>query len=169
MMKRNFKWYKCILTHWGREIHICASKPTIIDSDKNFLPDRHQAIIWTNVGILLTGPLRTNFSEILIEIYMFSFKKRHLKMSGIWRLFCLGLNMLQGQELHYHHHHEVYRHEERETLRYPIYNLYIHFWLTDVHTVVNTDTLSLFCNSICRRTGLTRRHKSKYTFGMEFN
>ena len=27
-------------------------------------PDRRQAIIWTNAGILLTRPLETNFSEI---------------------------------------------------------------------------------------------------------
>ena len=33
------------------------------------------AIIWTNDGILLIGPMGTNFSEILIEIYTFSFKK----------------------------------------------------------------------------------------------
>ena len=38
-----------------------------------------QAIIWTNAGILLIGPLATNFSEILIEIYIFSFKKTHMK------------------------------------------------------------------------------------------
>ena len=41
-----------------------------------------QAIIWTNGGILLIGPLGTNFSEILIEINTFSFKKMHLKMSS---------------------------------------------------------------------------------------
>ena len=29
---------------------------------------RRQAIIWTNAGILLIGPLVTNFGEILIEI-----------------------------------------------------------------------------------------------------
>ena len=34
-------------------------------------PKRHQAIIWTNAGILLIGPLGTNFSEILIEIQTF--------------------------------------------------------------------------------------------------
>ena len=27
-----------------------------------------QAIFWTNAGVLLVGPLGTNFSEILIEI-----------------------------------------------------------------------------------------------------
>ena len=32
----------------------------------------------TNAGILFIGPLETNFSEILIEIHTFSFKKMHL-------------------------------------------------------------------------------------------
>ena len=58
-------------------------------------PNRRQAIIWTNAGILLIEPLGTNFNEILIEIHTFSFKKMHLKMSsGKWRPFCLGLNVL---------------------------------------------------------------------------
>ena len=35
---------------------------------------RRQAIIWTNAGTLLTGPLGTNFSEILIEIHIYLFK-----------------------------------------------------------------------------------------------
>ena len=55
-----------------------------------------QAIIWTSAGILLIGSLGTNFSEILNEIYLFSFKKMHLKMSsGKWRPSCLGLNVLR--------------------------------------------------------------------------
>ena len=83
------------LTHWGRVTHICVSKITIIGSDNGLSPGRRQAIIWTSVGILLIGPLGTNFSEFLIEIYIFSFKKMHLKMSsGKWRPFCLGLNVL---------------------------------------------------------------------------
>ena len=86
------------LTHWGRVTHICVSKITIIGSDNGFSPGRCQAIIWTSVGILLIGPLGTNFSEILIEIYTFSFKKRHVKMSsGKWWPFCLGLNVLNRQ------------------------------------------------------------------------
>ena len=55
--------------------HICVGKLTIIGSDNGLSPERRQAIIWTNAGILLIGPLGTNFSEILIEIlieeYMF--------------------------------------------------------------------------------------------------
>ena len=48
-----------------------------------------------NAGILLIGPLGTNFSEILVEIYTFSFRKMHWKMSsGKCRPFCLGLNVL---------------------------------------------------------------------------
>ena len=52
---------------------------------------RRQAIIWTNVGILLIGPLVINFSDISIEINDFSFKKCIWK----WRLwngghFCPG-------------------------------------------------------------------------------
>ena len=84
-----------MLTHWGRVTHICVSKLTIIGSDNGLSPERHEAIIWINVGILLIGPLGTNFSEILIEIYTFSFKTTHLKMpSGKWRPFCLGLIVL---------------------------------------------------------------------------
>ena len=55
----------------------------------------HSAL-WTNDGILLIGPFGTNFSEILIKIQTFSFKKNQLKMpSGKWRPSCLGLNVLR--------------------------------------------------------------------------
>ena len=85
---------KC-LTHWGRATHICVGKLTTIGSDDGLSPGRRQAIIWTNAGILLIGPLGTNFSEILIEIHTFSSKKMHLKMSsGKWQPFCLCLNVL---------------------------------------------------------------------------
>ena len=83
------------LTHWGRVTHICVGKVTFIGSDNGLSPGRRQAIIWTNAGMLLIGPLGTNFSEMLIEIHTFSFKEIQLKMSsGKWRPFCLGLNVL---------------------------------------------------------------------------
>ena len=86
---------RLILTHWGRVTHICVSKLTIIGSDNGLSPGRRQAIIWTNAGILLFRPVGTNFSEILIEIHIFSFKKMHSKCSSAtWRPFCLGLNVL---------------------------------------------------------------------------
>ena len=85
------------LTHWGRMMHICVIKVTIISSDNGLWPDRCQAIIWTNAGKWLIGPLGTNFDEILIKIHTFSFKKIHLKMSsGKWGPFCLGLNVLRS-------------------------------------------------------------------------
>ena len=62
--------------------HICVSKLTIIVSDNGLSPGRRQAIISTNAGILSMGPLGTNFIEILDEIYVFSFKKMHLKLSS---------------------------------------------------------------------------------------
>ena len=86
-----------LLTHWGRVTHICVGNLTIIGSDNGLSPGRRQAITWTNVGILLIGPLGTNFSEMLIEIHIFSFKIIHLKMSsGKWRPFCLSLNVLKN-------------------------------------------------------------------------
>ena len=58
-------------------------------------PSLVQIIIWTNAGILLIGPLGTNFNEILIKIHTFSFKKIHFKISsGNWQPFCLCLNVL---------------------------------------------------------------------------
>ena len=64
-------------------------------SDNGLSPGRRQAIIWTNAGLLLIGPLETKFSEILIEIHKLSFKKMHLKMSSVkWRPSYLGLNVL---------------------------------------------------------------------------
>ena len=71
--------------------HICVSKLTIIGSDNGLSPGRRQTIILTNAGILLIGPLRTNFSGILIKIQTFSFKKMRLIVSSAKRWpFCLG-------------------------------------------------------------------------------
>ena len=104
-MRRRATWYEDLfsldyfvpdrhqLTHWGRATHICVGKLNIIGSDNGLSPGRRQAIIWTIAGILLIGPMETNF----IGIETFSFKKMHLKMSfGKWRPFCLGLNVLHG-------------------------------------------------------------------------
>ena len=88
------KWFP-VLTHWGRVTHICVSTLTIIGSDNGLSPDRRQAINWTNAGLLLIRPLGTNFSEIVIEIRPFLFKKMRLKVSPAKRRpFCLGLNVL---------------------------------------------------------------------------
>ena len=66
-----------------------------IGSDNGLSPGRRQAIIWTNSGILLIGPLGTSFTEILIEIHIFSFTKMRFKVSSAkWQPFCFGLNVL---------------------------------------------------------------------------
>ena len=89
------------LTHWGRVTQICVGKLTNIGSDNGLAPSRRQAIIWTNAGILLIGPLGTHFSELIIIIHSFSFNKMLLKMSSaIWRPFWLGLNVLMIPFLH---------------------------------------------------------------------
>ena len=74
-----------ILIHWGRVTHICVSTLAIIGSDIGLSPNRRQAIIWVNAGIImimLIGLVGTNSSEIWMEIYAFSCMKMHLKMSG---------------------------------------------------------------------------------------
>ena len=84
-----------LLTHWGREMHICVGEHANIGSYNGLSPNRRQAIIWTNAGILLIEPLGTNFNEIFIQILTFSFKKMRLKVSSAKRRpFCLGLNVL---------------------------------------------------------------------------
>ena len=70
------------LTHWGRVTHICVSKFSILGSDNGLSPGWRQAIIWTNAGILLIGPLGTNFNGILSKIQTFSFKKMRFKTSS---------------------------------------------------------------------------------------
>ena len=62
--------------------HIRVSKLAIIGSDNGLSPGRRQAIIRTNAGILWIGHLGTNFSEILIGVQTFLFKKLHLKTSS---------------------------------------------------------------------------------------
>ena len=83
------------ITNWDRVTLIWLSKLAIIGSDNGLQPVRHQAIIWTNVGILLIGTLRKSFNDVLSEIHIFSHRTMHLKMSPAkWWPFFLGLNAL---------------------------------------------------------------------------
>ena len=92
---RELPQYRTSLTHWGRVTHICVGKLIILGSDNGLSPDRRQAIIWTNAGLLSIGPLRTYFSEILIKIQQFSLKKLQVKMSSAkWRPSFLGHDVL---------------------------------------------------------------------------
>ena len=88
---------KMCLSYWGRVKHICVIELTIVGSDNVFPTGQRHAIVWTKAGIILIGPLETNFSEIVIEIYPFSVKKMLLNISGKRRPFCLGLKVLSQQ------------------------------------------------------------------------
>ena len=83
-----------VIIHFGRTSCNYFTQHFIIGSDNGLSPGCRQAIIWTNDGKLLIGSLRTNFSEFMIGMYTFSFKKIQLKMSSgkCWP-FCLGLNV----------------------------------------------------------------------------
>ena len=75
--------------------HIYIGNIDIIGSDNGLSTGRCQAIIWINPGMLLIGPLGTNFSEILIEsctIQENAFKNIAWKR----RPFCLDLSVLSG-------------------------------------------------------------------------
>ena len=86
-----------LLIHWRWVTHIYVNNLTSIGSDNGLSPSRRQAIIWSNAGILLVGSLGKNFSDILIGIQIFPFKKMHLIMSSAkLRPFCLGLSMLNA-------------------------------------------------------------------------
>ena len=70
--------------------HIWFGNLNIIVSDNDLSPCRRQAIIWNNAGILLIGPLGTNFSESLIGIRPFSLKKLQLKNAVCKMAFILS-------------------------------------------------------------------------------
>ena len=62
---------KFCFTHWAQVTHICVNKLTISGLDNDFSLGRQSHYAGTF--------FLTNFSEILIEIYIFSFRKMHLK------------------------------------------------------------------------------------------
>ena len=127
------------LTHWGWVTYICVGNVTIIGPDNGVSPGQRQAIIWTNAGILLIGPLGTNLSEI----HTFWFKKMRFKLSsGKWRPFCLRLNVLTQ------------------------WGLVVHIWFNELsHLLFQLMTCSLhkIWNVICKiSTILFRRRCVKY-------
>ena len=69
--------------------HICISELVSIALSNGLLPVRCQAITLINAGLLSTGLIGANFSEIWIKILTFSFQKMHLKMASVkWQPFC---------------------------------------------------------------------------------
>ena len=59
------------------------TKKKIIGSDNGWSPGLCQAIIWTIAGILLIGPLGTNFSEIL---YLYIFLQENAFENVVWKV-----------------------------------------------------------------------------------
>ena len=114
-------------THWGGVTYICVGKLTIIGSGNGLSPERRQAIIWTNAGILLIAPLGENFNEISIEIHGFSLTKIHLKMSSgkCWS-FCLGLNVLRGPWTLFHQNADYTRNPGAHFTH--DFSIIIHIW-----------------------------------------
>ena len=106
-----------VLTHLGWIKHICVGNLTTIGSGNGLSPDWHQAIMWANAGILLIGPLRTNFSEFITGILTFSLKKVRLKVSSAkWRPCCLGLNVLSILINHTFYLKQILRRSHKITL-----------------------------------------------------
>ena len=92
---------------------ICWLKPTwdkvylILSSDNGLLPGRHQAIIWTNAGILLIKPLETNISELNRHSYIFipenAFESAVCEMSAVLsRPQCVNIYPLIKLRLSFH-------------------------------------------------------------------
>ena len=54
----------------------------VLTSSVDNTTGRRQPAIWTSAGMRLIWPLGIEFSEMLIEIHLFSFKKIHLNMSS---------------------------------------------------------------------------------------
>ena len=81
-------WFLRHLTHWGRVVHICVSKLTIIGSDNGLSPGLRQAIIWTNAGILLIGQPKKNQWNSTWKSFIFvhenSFENAVWEMAAIW-------------------------------------------------------------------------------------
>ena len=73
-------YFSLELTHWDRVTHICVSKITIIGSYNGLSPGRHQAIIWTSVGILLIGPSKTKLHP---NLYIF------IQENGVWKMVAI--------------------------------------------------------------------------------
>ena len=55
-------------------MHISVGDLSTSASDKGLSLDHHQAFILINAMILVIGPLGANFSDILIDFFIFSIK-----------------------------------------------------------------------------------------------
>ena len=98
--------YDSVLTHWGRVTHIYVGILTIVGSDNGLSPSRHQFIIWTNAGILLIGPLETNFSDFFYQ-HPYIFIQENVFENVTWKMEaillrpqCVKENPLKYKNIH---------------------------------------------------------------------
>ena len=82
-----------MLTRRGRLAHIYVSKKVVIGSDNGILPERRQAINWTNAGILLIGS-RNSRSKTRNKIHQCLHKKDTKNAICYLQTFCIGLEVL---------------------------------------------------------------------------
>ena len=75
----------CVLTHWGRVTHNCVGELTIIGSDNGLSPERRQAIIWANAGILLIEPLGTKLQSNLNRNWNI-FIQENVFQNVVWKM-----------------------------------------------------------------------------------
>ena len=87
----------CILCLIHGLVHDCSNS-SAIGSDNGLSPARRQTIIWTNTSKVSIRPEGAYFSEIVLKIQKFSFRKMHLETSSAkWHplcTLCLGPNVL---------------------------------------------------------------------------
>ena len=67
--------YKCSINSLRPSDAYVLINLAIVSSNNGLLPIWCQIIIWTDDGLVSTGPLRTNLSEILIKLQWLSYKK----------------------------------------------------------------------------------------------
>ena len=68
------------------DTYIYVGKLTIIGSDKGLSPDRRQAIIWTNAGILLIGPLCGNKLQWNFNRNSYIFIPENTFQNVVWKM-----------------------------------------------------------------------------------
>ena len=95
-----FVFHILIETEW--RIHTSVLKPSLVP----IMACRLDGITWTNVGILLFGPLGTNFCKILFELHFHSKKwiwksllqNGHFVSASICLKLCADSNGTQGKQ-----------------------------------------------------------------------
>ena len=95
----------------------------------------------SDAGILLIGPLGTNFSEISIEMQTLSFKKMRLKFPVVFfnlPFVCLRVNLAHSQFCKYQNsglswHVQIvnwFDHKNKNESKYNFHNIKSMSWLT---------------------------------------